>query len=221
MTFATPEELANLSAVITGEFGPGPFWWVDPYAQRTNLLTPEASTLDGGTWGTSVGATVTAGGAVALDGGGRAGRSLVIGSASDTVFLPRHEGARDDIPVTPSRPVTASVWATGSSVQVGLRFVDAAGTLLTTAFATHMPGGIMRRISVTGTPPTTAVACYLGITGATRIARPAITWTSDLKGWDVGQGIPRAVITAMDGDVIAAWDSLQGRSATFLVTEVG
>jgi hypothetical protein len=222
LPYSSPGDVANLAALVAGEYGPGPFWWVDPWAQVTNLYTPAASTLDAGTWATANG-PAAAGGAVQLDDGVLAGRSIVPSGSGVTVYLGRRLGVRDDTPVLPGVPVTASVWVSGDSVTVRAQFVDAAGALLTSATTTYSAGGTPRRVSVTGTPPATATAVYVAVTGATRIARPALTWTSGVRPWHVGQGMPRVAITALDSDVVTAWDGAhgQGLTAAFTVLEVG
>jgi hypothetical protein len=219
LSFTRPQDVANLYAIVEGEFGAGPFWWVDPWATHTNLLAPRASMLEVGTWSTD--GVVVESGAVALPGGGCAGRSLSLANPAGTVFFPRYAGGSDNVPVLPGKPVTGSVYALGSTVTVRVQWLDAAGTAAGSVSAqTSSPAGLTR-CSVTAVPPSNAVACYVAVTGASILARPAVTWTDGVLPWHVGQGMPRVVIDAVAGDVVAAWDGLQGQTATFAVTEVG
>jgi hypothetical protein len=221
-----PEGIANLAAIVAGEFGPGPFCWVDEWAQVTNLLTPQASMLETGTWATSSSAQVAVGGSVLLPGGGRAGRSLVVNGSTDAVYFPYRDGVIDRIPVIPGRPVTASVYALGAVVNVRLTFVDAAGTGIYSASAVTNPGlagPTLMRCSAFGVAPADAVSCYAAVTGATRIARPAVTWTPEVTPWHVGRGIPRAIVTALDESarLAGAASGRQWASADYAITEVG
>ncbi|KZM78405.1 hypothetical protein [Cellulosimicrobium sp. I38E] len=222
LSYSTPEQVANLAALVSGEYGSGPFWYVDPWAAVTNLLTPTASTLEPGSWTTT--GTVTAAGAVPLVGGGRAGRSLAVASTADQVFLPRRNGARDDVPVVPGRPVTASVYATGAAVSVRIQWVDAAGAGLSSVTAGgSFAGPELGRVAVSAMPPPGAAAMYVVAFGASRLARPAVTWTDEARGWYPGQGMPRCLFPGLDTSVVLAHDDPDGRGAqhTFTVMEVG
>lgn len=222
LSYSTPEQVATLAALVSGEYGPGPFWYVDPWAAVTNLLTPAASTLEPGSW--TMTGTVVAAGAVPLVGGGRAGRSLALASTADQVFLPRRNGARDDVPVVPGRRVTASVYATGAAVSVRIQWVDTAGAGISIATAVgSFAGPALGRVAVTATPPAGAAAMYVVAFGASRIARPAVTWTDEARGWYPGQGMPRCLVSGLDTNVVLAHDDTAGQGAqhTFAVTEVG
>jgi hypothetical protein len=224
-----PAGIANLAALVAGEYGGGPFWWVDPWAQVTNLLTPAASVLEVGTWRAEDAAKAVSAASVLLADGGRAGRSIVVGVPSELLTLPRRPTASgwpaaDNIPVLPGKPVTASVYASGTAVDVRMQWLDAAGTSLGSQTArTAAPGAIARRCSVTGVPPEGAASCYVAVTGANVIARPAVTWTARVMPWHVGQGMPRVVVAAIDEDPALASiaPGRQWAASSYTVTEVG
>jgi hypothetical protein len=220
-----PAELAALAALVGGEFGPGPFWYVDPWAEVTNLLAPAASLLEPGTWNSEEGTAVSAG-PHPLEGGGVVGRSVVPGSLTDLIRIPYRNGSLDRLPVIPGRVVTASIHATGAVGEVLLRihWLNVAGGSVGLSIAYHaVPGSDLHRIAVSGTVPPGAVAMYVSVLGATRIARPAVTWSEGVLPWFPGQGLPRAVISGLDQEAILAAAETDGQimAGSFTVMEVG
>lgn len=223
---ATPADVSAIEAMVAGEYGPGPFWYVDPWAEVTNLLTPQASVLEVGTYLGGSGSVVTEGGGSRLDDGTRAGRSVVVGSESDTVYLPRRTGyaGYDYVPVIPGVPVTASVYASGANASVRVQFLDAAGASTGNgAHVTSAGGSTLTRCAVTATPPAGSVSAYIAVTGVVRFARPAITWTSEVMEWSPGNGVARCRVSGLNTSAIAAHKNNGGRlmSLDFTVTEVG
>ncbi|MDO5534111.1 MAG: hypothetical protein Q4F65_05620 [Propionibacteriaceae bacterium] len=221
---ATPAELAGLGALVAGEFGLGPFWFVDPWAQVTNLLPPAASTLEVAAPGDR-----SVGGPAVLPGGTRVGRTMLIGDPAAPTVLPwvsTTEPAR--VPVVAGVPVTGSLWGLGAgAVQVRLAWYDAAGAhLSSTPWASVQSSGRMVRAHQSTLPVAGAASVMVTVMGASRVARPAITWTDTLMDWHVGQGAHSVVVPAdLAQDVILATREprLHGRlaSASTTIREVG
>lgn len=198
---ARPEQIANLAALAAGEFGIGPFWFVDPWAQVTNLLAPAASTLE-----SSPPSGMTAGGPVDLADGSRAGRSWVVANPATIHHTSYVDGILSRVPVVNGTPACGSVYASGSSVDVRLQWYDASSAFLSnTAWRSSAPGGQMVRCWQVGNPPVGAHSVSVQARGANRFTRPAVTWTSFLTDWHVGQGAPSVAIPAsLSQDVILA-----------------
>lgn len=219
---ATPSEAAQLAAIVAGEFGYGPFWFVDPWAQVTNLMAPRASLLE-----STPPAGITVGGPVNLADGTRAGRSWVVANPATVHHVNYLDGALHRIPVRNGQTVTGTVYASGAgSVDVRLQWYDAAGAFLSnTGYTSHAPGASLARLWCYGNPPVGAHSVSVQVRGANRLARPALTWTTFVADWHVGQGAPSVAIPAdLSQDIILATrDARGGRYAAVSTTirEVG
>jgi hypothetical protein len=221
----TPAELAGLAALVEGELGVGPFAFVDPWARVTNLMPPSATIFpEGGpkTWG----GPAVPGGPVDLADGGRAPSSLLSADGAAGI-LPYRRGLADGVPVVPGQVVTGSMYVSGpGTLDVRLQFSTSVGGTFTTAAVKTVTntGPELVRVDVTATAPDGAVAAVVRHAGATRIARPAITWTPTVLDWMPGQGAPRVVVPDLAHAVILAMGhSTGGRytAASFTVREVG
>lgn len=220
---ARPEQIANLAAIVAGEFGLGPFWFVDPWAQVTNLLAPRASMLEG-----EPPAGMSLGGPVNLADGSRAGRSWVVANPATVHHVNYLDGVLHRIPVRNGQTATGTVHASGAgSVDLRLQWYDAASNFLSnTAWTSHTPGSAVTRLHVYGNPPVGAHSASVQVRGANRITRPALTWTSFVAEWHVGQGAPSVAIPAtLAQDIILATREARshGRMASVSTTirEVG
>lgn len=228
---ATPSQIAGLAALVEGEFGPGPFWFVDPWAAVTNLMTPRASTLQEGYWATVSGTWTPGGSYVTDDTGQRVGSTLAcpVGGSLRMPTYPQPNGATptDFVPVIPGRPVTCSVWMTGVDADIRVIFRDAYGDIVSRVDSAPQTivGGRLRRVHVSTTAPIGAAGVEFRPRNARQVARPAVTWTSAPVDWHVGQGAPRTTVTGLDQDVIMAIadpsDSRRYTGASFTVREVG
>lgn len=206
-----PDEAATLHELIANT--DPPFVWVDPWSRITNLLTPDAAGLN---------STLPAGlprlGRQPLEGGGYASTAV----ANPSAALVRVEPA----PVV-SLPVTVSAYlGSGSGAHVVATFLDSNGEAMGAGAESANVSGLdlLRRVSVTATPPTGAAAVELSIAGATVIARPAVTWTPDLLDYGFGGGAAQVILSGLDE--AARWAPLgvtQRRESdlSFTVTEVG
>ena len=177
-----PEQAATLAAFAAGEFGTGPWWWVDSWAQVTNLCSARGGALE---VGDLTGATL--GGPVDLGGGQVAGRHLLLGGA--TVDLPHVKGAPEFVPVLPGRPVTVSAWVDGGTV--GPVFRNAAGAIVSTPAGQTVSGTGLQRVAATAVAPPTAASGQVRVTGAHRAPRPPNTRTPHLLRHHTRQGAPQ------------------------------
>lgn len=213
-----PEEIAVIQSFVEGEYGLGPWWFFSDWALKTNVISPRGAVLDVG----ALPVTITAeGGPLALPGGQVAGRSLLVSPTSTEVALPRVDGALEYIPVIPGTTVTGSVYVVGLGARLQLRFYGPTGTpiLTTTGVATATTDTV--RLADTALVPAGAVSMLLIVQYASRVARPAITWTASVKPWSSGQGAPRVHLSEISTDVVLATDDRQYASASFQIVEVG
>lgn len=189
---STPSEVATLAGFVEGEHGPGPFWWVDPWAQVTNALPARASLLLDPWPGAS------AGGSVVLDDGARAGRSLVV-SGAQAAYLSA-DGAVLRLPAVAGVPVCASAWLSGADVVLRLEAVSAAGVVVASVSATGRAG--WGRASVVLAPAAGVHHLRLAVSGTGRIARPSVTFTNQPTEWGVGLGAPAVVVTGLSQQAV-------------------
>jgi len=214
---ASPAELASLAALLQG--GTPPWVYVDPYAQVTNLLTPEQSVLMPGTWDTSVafveGGAVTVG-AVTLP------RSVSINTAN-TIRFGYRAGVKQSPPAIPNVRVFASAYLRGSGTLV-LTFQDYSGASVGSSSLAYNTAGVMARVSVSGIPPAGTASVQFNASGCLQAAGPAITWTDTLADWSVGRGCPQAVTEGLNEAVqiaVREADYLRRSQISFSVREIG
>lgn len=219
---STPAEVAALQGLSGFMFGPPPWVWIDPWAQVTNLLTPEQSMPGVSNPGTWFG-DVVAGGAVTIPGLGRITESLV---GAGPVTFPYYGGAHDRIPVVPGQPLTVAVYGSGTgtgTVTVGL--FDANGAGINTYSTNYSIDGTMRRYKHTmASVPNGAATAYIRATGFATVALPSATWTKDLADWSPGNGCRSAIVEGLSESVQLAVREVAGlrRSGlSFTVKEVG
>lgn len=212
---AATAQLAGLTGLELGLYGPPPWVYVGAWAQVTNLLPPPVSVCAPGAWS---GAGI-AGGPVDLAGAPRPVLSVLNSGGAAVIF-----GA---VPVAAGVPVTGSAWAAGaSSYQVQLVFRNAAGGTVSTVSVTvpAAVGAPLVRGSVTAVPPSSAVDVQLRLVGALRAAQPAVTWTPDMGAWLAGEGAPRVIARGLSKAVqLAVRDEPYMRRAgvSFTLEEVG
>ena len=209
-----PEQYAAIHDLITTD--PGPFVMVEPYAQVTNLLTPEASTFStlhnynrGGRWRTSDGGAVP--------------HVILNPNASPTNEAQLWTGA-GPVPPTP-REVTASAYVSGTDAWVILMFTDMDDNWIEWANSPTVTSlGSLHRLSVTATPPSNAVGAWVIAARANVAARAALTWTPFATDWTIGGLAQQCVVTGVNDTVGQAgygrgWT--RRASVGFTVTEVG
>ncbi|WP_159702491.1 hypothetical protein [Arthrobacter sp. 18067] len=215
MGLSSSEETADVRALDAGEYGPGPFLWISEEAQATNALLPEVATCGPAA---AFGSTITVAGALTLPGVGVAGRSLFNSNPALVMDFGTVKS-----PVIPGQQFTASAWLVGAGAKITLRWYDAAGTLLagTVTSAGSGVGSVATRLSVTGTAPASAALCLLRATGATRAARPALTWSAGLAAWAPGGGCAAAVVSKLENSPVILGAARSHSGVTFTITEVG
>ena len=209
-----PEQYAAIHDLITTD--PGPFVMAEPYAQVTNLLTPEASTFSslmnynrGGRWRTSDGGAVP--------------HVILNDAASPTNEAQLWTGA-GPTPPTP-RPMTASAYIGGTDAWVIMMFVDMDNNWIEWVNSERITNlSSLQRVSVTATPPSNAVAAHVIASRASVAARAALTWTDRPMDWGIGGLAQQCVVHGVSDDVGqagygAAWT--RRVSTSFTVTEVG
>lgn len=211
---ARPDEVAQLQAFVEGEFGLGPWWWVDSWAHHHNILPPHIASLEQ-PWRNTV-----HGGPVRLSDGSWAGRSLI--SSADTTIdeIPNRAFV---LPVVPGIPVTASAWLTSTSQTVRIQVRDSNEDVLASA-STTVPADGLRRVSTTITAvPNGAYDMVVRFPGTGRIVRPAVSWTARATPYGPGGGCESAHISTLSRDPIH--ESMAGSSrltdSGFTIVEVG
>ena len=225
---ARVDEIAHVEHLLAATLGP--YVWVDPYAQVTNLLLPEESV------GNATTPPLAFGGAGAM--AGRPDRVVTtVRSNSAATFgsvgLVR-VGSVPAPPVWSGRKVTASALlstARSNGAYVVLYWLDGSGSQIGTGDMGNAVTGMdgLRRSTVTAAPKPGAVSCRIGIVYAERIARPQVTWTDGPVDWGIGAGAHRVTIHSMERTRGLAVPDQGGRSMAgmrrtglaFTVREVG
>lgn len=214
---STPAEVATWQAFVEGEFGYGPWWFIPEMAATTNVISPRGSVLDA-TLPLQSG-TSLAGPPLVLPDGRRSGRSLLLESTSMTAVLP-WVGGYEYTPVISGFPVSASVWVRGPEPRLRLRFYDEGFSIVSTISVSGVAGSGV--LSLSGVMvPSGAVSALLLVDGAQFVARPAITWTEDVRSWSVGAGAPKVHIAGISEDVTLAVPGREMVGASLTVREVG
>jgi len=214
---ASPLELSSLAALLQG--GTPPWVYVDPYAQVTNLYTPDQSVLMPGTWDTSV--AFVEGGAVTV-GGVTIPRSVSINTAN-TIRFGYRDGIKLSPPAMPNVRVYASAYLQGSGTLV-LTFQDYSGASVGSSSLAYNTSSGIARVAVSGIPPAGTASVQFNASGCLQAAGPAITWTDTLADWSVGRGCPAAVTEGLDEAVqIAVREAnyLRRSQISFTVREIG
>ncbi|WP_431695595.1 hypothetical protein [Kocuria rhizophila] len=214
MTDARPEQAAAFQAMCMGAAGFGPFLFVDPLAQVTNLLTPRQSLVNPGTFLSTQANPAR----LTIPVLGSMPALRIIGSA-----LQLGTGT----PVIPGRPVSALVWVkSAANIDVSIQFADVQGTWLTSPSARVTAPSAGAWATVSGVPGPGAAQAYIRVsaTAPTDVAAPAITWTRGSPPWAPGRGARQVGIHGLKETYRQASPSDPGKrrltySAT--ITEVG
>lgn len=211
-----PQDVANLRTLLTATMGP--YVFVDPWAQKTNLLTPEESVLS------SVAAPAEG---LAYGGGGW----RLVGLPDQWVPVTRSNPSAGVVrvghaPVPPawaSRTVTASCWLAGTDAQVRMDWLDGSGNRITpSAFGSQVSGmDGLRRSVASGMPPWGCESVQITALNAEVLAQAAVTWTDAPTPWDVGNGVQRVIISGLSRSISRASDAYRMHDLSFTVTEVG
>lgn len=200
------------------EVGEPPWLWVDPYAQVTNLFTPEQSTLAPGSWS---GDGLVEGGAVTVE--GLTVPRSVSHPSGGTITFGMRDGSPDQPPVVPGVRVSVSVSVRGTGA-LTLHWLNWQGASIGSASQSYNHS-TMASASIEGRmPPPGAVSARLVATGAGQAAMPCFTWTPAAPAWSKGRGCTRAIVESVSENVEMAnlEDKARRFSAlSFTVREVG
>ena len=213
---AFPQDVINFREIVSSTLGP--YVWVDPWAQVTNVLTPEMSTL---------GSLMTPAEGLPQNGGGW----RLVGLDNQWAALTRSNPSKGYVRVGPApippaiagRPVTVSCWiASSTDAWVVLQWLDGSGNVVDSVYGNTVTGlDGLRRSVATATPPWGAVACRIQVSNAEVLARPAVTWTDKPVPWDVGNGALQVEISDVSRKVTRADSTYRLHDLSFTVTEVG
>lgn len=213
---AYAEELAPILGFIRGEFGNGPWWWLDEWAQVTNILPPDVS-LYRHNW-----RNTTRGGPVTLPDGAIAGESLI---ANGSTYVDWASGDEVRFPVVQGVPVTGSAWLGGARHATRIEVRDVNDQVLDFSHVERTGAGL-QRTAATITPGPNAHHCVLRFINPGRIVRPALTFTPQVTSYHGGNGCTQAIIQGTYAeDVIRAhvegYADSQAASGSFTISEVG
>lgn len=214
-------EISIWQSLLDGEFGPGPFHFIPDLATTTNILTPQTASLTEEF--ERVGAS-DRGGPLVIPDGGVIGRSVLLEPGAAGMFFPptaEHAFA----PVIPEVPLTASVYVSGPG-RMRLYLYDAEKGLSRSFTASSGSGTGVRRLSVTVKPQgTEALARMLvddgGANQLVRVARPAMTYTSELRPWSTGNGAHSVIVTQSSINPRMDVQREARAGADFTIEEVG
>lgn len=214
MSDARPEEAAAIQALVLGAMGIGPFVFVDPLAQVTNVLTPQQSIFAPGTISSTLTSTTSD-----VPGIGPMPAVMTVANSWARVG--------DRVPVIPGQPVTASIWVRSTrTVKIQGVTYDANGSTIDTATGTARGTSSGGWISVTFTPSPRAAYMHVSFqsSGADAVACPAVTWTSERLEWAPGRGAKQVVVHGLDESFMWADHRRCGQRRVdydIAVTEVG
>lgn len=211
MSRARPEQAAAFQALAMGAWGPGPFVFLDPLAQVTNVLTPRQSLLLPET----------------LPGTVTHARAVVPGLGEVPGIVTRSGRIGAGTPVVPGRHVTVSAWVvSAASVTVTAQCATASGEVATAAGQTHHNLSSGGWVSATALPGErdAQVEMQIQATGPVTLACPSITWTQQPMVWSPGRGAKDVVVHGLKESFDRA--SPRPHGSTWLdysatVTEVG
>lgn len=211
-----PSMLNSLRSIAMGGYGPGPFAWVAPHMQGTNLVTPDDSLMSKITGSAN---QYTAGGPMVLD-GQWVPQSRVCANGWAQSALAVHEF----VPVNPTGgQITASVWIKGAGMMVW-RWLMPGGVTRTDPSGTwSLPAGSWWTYqSLSATPPAGAIAAQLVTYNCTGIAGVQVVWGNKAPtNYFPGEGCQKAVLSPVPRTFGAADADGLWAKASFTVTEVG
>lgn len=210
----TGEDLAPVVLMASGAWGVGPWWWLSPWAVGANALTPDGSRL---AWADLAGATVA--GPVQVEGGLWLPQSAIASGAS-TNAIARSETA-GYLPVPAGTPYTGSLFVSAAqSVRVSEFGADLGVTVRAVTSAPAPAGAGLRRVTVSSVASASTAALRLDVLGAGQVAGAALTLTSTVAPWALGDGCEQAVVDSESRDVeVMSRDPWSNQS--FTIKEVG
>ena len=226
---ATPDEASNLGQILSESFAQqvsrGPFWWLDEWAQVSNMLTPAQSMCEAGVWSSGSQSGPAAWGAD-FEGFRPLTTMSHTAPAASTLLSPVPGMS---VAVPSGRPFSASVygtpWTTGAAGV--LRVVEVAhdGAAVRTHNSLPTVGAAAgQRLKIQGVTSDTTVGLRLEVRDLMTWAAPQVTLTRDVPAWAEGAGAHSVVADRTGiGVQMATPDATWGRRAgfSFAVHEVG
>ncbi len=227
--FSIPEshsdEVSHIRTLLTATLPP--YQLVTSDAQVSNVLTPERSTMQ--SLITPSAGLGMAGGWPKADGTWTTITRTNPAAAGGAQGLVR-VGPAPTPPIWTGRKVTVSEWlatARAGGAYIILDWLDAAGAQIGSGvFGNSVTGlDMLRRSTVTATPPWGAVACRIGTLYAELIGEPQVTWTdAPIPEWSIGEGADRVHIAASSRSTsmtIPDEYALRRKDYSFTLREVG
>lgn len=215
---ARPNKLAELEALVAGVFGAPPWVWMSPDAISQNMMTPDSSLLEAGTY-SRVG--IQMGPRTATD-GTRIPRTVGCLENNDVDFGTANSGHRT--PVRVGDLVTGSLYAEGPGTLTLIFFNSAGGW---TAAHNRNLDSSWGRYHITREVPEGTVEAVLRVTGTTGTVvagAPALTMTAGPMPWAVGKGCVRATVDGLDTSVVRAVPGVEAQNLSrhaFTIRELG
>lgn len=228
---ATPDEASNLGQILSESFAQqvsrGPFWWLDEWAQVSNMLTPAQSMCEAGVWSSGNQSGPAAWGAD-FDGFRPLATMSHTAPAASTLLSPV-PGVSVVAPA--GRPFTVSVygapWTAAGANPGTLRVVEVAhdGAMVRTHTSKPTSGPAAgQRLVVQGVTLAATVGLRVEVRDLMTWAAPQVTLTPDIPAWAEGAGAHSVVADRTGiGVQMATPDATWGRRAgfSFAVHEVG
>lgn len=177
-----------------GLYGTGPWWFVDPWAAVTNVLTPAQSMpgpRNGGPW------NAVPVGTWSVPGVGVVSHSVLTSGTSDF----------EQAPVLPGSPVSAGAYVAGAGRgRVIVQVLDKTGSVIATATTyidlTSTP--VWSEVTLPAVPAAGQTARLAVSDAVQQVALVAVNWTTSIREWAPGQGCSRAVVGDTTVDPVTA-----------------
>lgn len=209
----THAELAGLVALADGGFGYGPFCWVTPAMQVSNLVSRDDAN------GRFVPAGWYSGGAQVMpDGAVVSGSLMLLGSTPTSPPI-----ITGTIPLPPDRSsITVSAYVQGVGARVIGAWVNEAGSVIASSPGSAAISTGLERSVMVGAPPSAAVGVKVAVTtAAVQVAGPCVTWTNGVRPYGPGAGCAKAVPIGLKRSLKLITDDGTWQEASFQVREVG
>ena len=185
-----------------GLYGQGPWWFIDPWAAVTNVLTP-AQSLPGPRNGGPRNAVPA--GAWWVPGVGMLSHSVLTSGVSSF----------EQAPVVPGTPVTAGAYVAGEGGGwVSVQVLDRTGAVISTGTTyldlTSTP--VWEEATLPAVPAAGHTARLAVSAEVQQVALVAVNWASSIGEWAPGQGCSRALVGDTTVDPVTAVNNAGARA---------
>lgn len=212
--------LGGLRRAVPPAHGPhgGPFIWLTPWSTRTNILPPLSVSGPTGWAVTGAGAALSQGGPVVLEDGVAATSTQA--TFGTIWFSPL-------LPVVPGQQVTASAYVRKGDSNTNFRIdwmnlgdeQDATTSTQVDSVPVTATAAPLPRQVVTATVPENVHVARIRIVGASQVASPAFTWTSEVQERSAGHGCLSAYVHGLTMTPRIAREGTLRHDVSFTVTE--